>query len=113
MKKLNIQWKGKGKKLALSAGAMVTVLAVIAGVVLGVKGRSEPVGVYPFSVVGMTEYWGDNQESYGPVTTDKIQTVFLSDTQIITGILVKQGDTVKKGDVLMTCLLYTSPSPRD
>ena len=64
--------------------------------------NTEPVNVFPFEYIGMTEYWGDSQESYGPVTTDKIQTVFLSDTQTVTEILVQQGDTVKKGDLLMT-----------
>jgi len=63
---------------------------------------SEPVNVYPFQYIGMTEYWGDSQESYGPITTDRIQTVFLSDTQTVTEILVQQGDEVKKGDLLMT-----------
>ena len=62
---------------------------------------TEPVNVYPFQYIGMTEYWGDSQESYGPVTTDRIQTVYLSDTQTITEVLVSQGDTVKKGDVLL------------
>jgi len=64
--------------------------------------NTEPVNVFPFQYLGMTEYWGDSQESYGPVTTDRIQTVFLSDTQTITEILVQAGDTVKKGDLLMT-----------
>ena len=64
--------------------------------------NAEPVYVYPFSYVGMTEYWGDSQESYGPVSTDKIQTVYLSDTQTVTEVLVKQGDAVKKGDLLMS-----------
>ena len=63
---------------------------------------SEPVYVYPFEYLGMTEYWGDSQESYGPVSTDKIQTIFLSDTQTVTEVLVQVGDTVKKGDILMT-----------
>lgn len=62
----------------------------------------EPVNVFPFQYLGMTEYWGDSQESYGPVTTDAIQTVFLSETQKVTEIFVQQGDTVKKGDRLMT-----------
>ena len=62
---------------------------------------TEPVNVFPFQYIGMTEYWGDSQESYGPVTTDRIQTVYLSDTQTITEVLVSQGDTVKKGDVLL------------
>ena len=64
--------------------------------------NTEPVNVYPFNYLCMTEYWGDSQESYGPVTTDKIQTVYLSDTQTVTEILVSAGDTVKKGDLLMT-----------
>ena len=98
MKKLN----AKTKKTVISVTAGIAAAAIIGGVVFGLRGRAEPVGVYPFSMVGMTEFWGDNQESYGPVTTDRIQTVFLSDTQTITEVLVKEGDTVKKGDVLMT-----------
>lgn len=98
MKKLSV----KTKKTVISVTAGVAAAAILGGVVFGLRGRGEPVGVYPFSMVGMTEFWGDNQESYGPVTTDRIQTVFLSDTQTITGVQVKEGDEVKKGDVLMT-----------
>ena len=94
--------KGKGKKVLVCAGAGIAAVAIVAGIVLGTRGNGKTVDVYPFAMVGMTEYWGDNQESYGPVTTDKIQTVFLSDTQIITGIPVEVGAHVKKGDVLMT-----------
>lgn len=98
MKKLSV----KTKKTVISVTAGVAAAAILGGVVFGLRGRGESVGVYPFSTVGMTEFWGDNQESYGPVTTDRIQTVFLSDTQTITGVQVKEGDEVKKGDVLMT-----------
>ena len=88
----------------------IIVIVLVAALVLGAGGgawyylsqrNAEPVYVFPFEYVGMTEYWGDSQESYGPVTTDKIQTVYLSDTQTVTEILVKEGDTVKKGDLLM------------
>ena len=61
----------------------------------------EPVNVFAFEHLGMTEYWGDSQESYGPVTTDRIQTVFLSGTQTVTEVLVQEGDTVQKGDILL------------
>ena len=64
--------------------------------------RGEPVKVFSFQNLGMTEYWGDNQESYGFVQTDKVQTVFLSNTQTVREVLVSQGDQVAKGDVLMT-----------
>ena len=99
MKKI---WKAK-KKLILSVSACVAVVAMGCGIWYYVgHNSSEPVYVYPFQFIGMTEYWGDSQESYGPVTTDKIQTVFLTDTQTVTEILVKEGQTVKKGDLLMT-----------
>ena len=97
-----MNWNPKNKKRLVMATAGVLVAALGVGIWAGVRGGAEPVGVYPFSTVGMTEFWGDSKESYGPVTTDKIQTVFLSDTQIVTEVLVSQGDTVKKGDLLMT-----------
>ena len=95
--------KNKAKRIIL--------IVVVAAILLGAGGgawyyfehrETEPVFVFPFEYVGMTEYWGDSQESYGPVTTDKIQTIYLSDTQSVTEILVSQGDTVKKGDLLMS-----------
>ena len=100
--KLKNLWKER-KKPILIALAVVLVLGIGGGVwyYLG-HNSAEPVYVFPFNYVGMTEYWGDSQESYGPVTTDKIQTVFLSETQEVTEILVSQGDAVKKGDLLMT-----------
>ena len=94
--------KQNKKKIIITVTAVVLVVAIGLGVWFGVsRGRSEPVKVFAFNSVGMTEYWGDSQESYGPVSTDKIQTVFLSSTQTVTEMKVAQGDTVKKGDVLM------------
>jgi len=86
---------------------IVLVIVLLAAVGCGVwyymaNNNSEPVYVFPFDYLGMTEYWGDSQESYGPVTTDKIQTIYLSDTQTVTEVLVQVGDTVEKGDLLMT-----------
>ena len=84
----------KRKKLLLSLVSVVLVCAVGAGIWLGVsRSGAEPVLVFPFQYLGMTEYWGDSRETYGPVTTDKIQTVFLSDTQTVTEILAREGDT--------------------
>ena len=94
--------KPEKKKLLLWAAVPVLAAAIGAGVWFGLRGRGEPVPVFPFRYVGMTEFWGDNQESYGPVSTDRIQTVYVSDTQTVTEVMVKLGDTVKKGDLLMT-----------
>lgn len=90
------------KKLLLAAGSLLAAAALGAGIWFGTRGRGEPVNVYPFEFIGMTEFWGDAQESYGPVTTDKIQTEFLSDTQTVTEVPVKKGDVVKKGDILFS-----------
>lgn len=98
MKKLN----KKGKKILLSVTALVLVAAIGFGIWFGTRNSGDPIPVYSFDYVGMTEYWGDTQESYGPVTTDRIQTVFLSDTQTVTEVKVKEGDTVKKGDILLS-----------
>ena len=93
----------KGKKLWILIGVVLALAAAGAGAWFYFSGTgNEPIYVYPFHYIGMTEYWGDSQESYGPVSTDKIQTVFLSDTQEVTEIAVKQGDTVKKGDLLIS-----------
>ncbi len=91
----------KTKVLLIVILCLVLAAAIGAGIWFFAKGSSEPVGVYSFDYIGMTEYWGDSQESYGPVTTDRIQTVFLSDTQTVTEVLVNQGDMVKKGDPLL------------
>ena len=82
--------------------ALLLVVAIGLGIWFFAGNSGEPVNVYAFSNIGMTEYWGDSRESYGFVQTDKVQTVFLSTTQNVTEVLVSQGDTVKKGDVLMT-----------
>ena len=96
-----------GRKRGIVKGLLITV-AILAVIAIGCgvwyylgHNSAEPVTVIPFYYVGMTEYWGDSQESYGPVTTDKIQTVHLTDTQTVTEMLVQSGDTVKKGDLLM------------
>ena len=95
--------KNKAKRIILIVVLVAMLLGTGGGAWYYFEHReTEPVFVFPFEYVGMTEYWGDSQESYGPVTTDKIQTIYLSDTQSVTEILVSQGDMVKKGDLLMS-----------
>ena len=96
--------KSKTKKIVVIVVVVAVLLSAAGGGAWYYFGHrnAEPVYVYPFTYVGMTEYWGDSQESYGPVSTDKIQTIYLSDTQTVTEILVQQGQMVKKGDLLMS-----------
>ena len=104
MKKIDVKhlWNTKKKWIiGITAGVTAAAVGCSAWYYAGHTSK-DPVYVYPFQYIGMTEYWGDSQESYGPVSTDKIQTVFLSDTQTVTEVLVQAGDAVKKGDLLMT-----------
>ena len=94
--------KNKKKIIVILVILLLVAAAAGAGIWYGTQKNREPVNVFPFRYIGMTEYWGDQQESYGPVTTDRIQTVYISETQIVTEVNVKEGDEVKKGDVLMT-----------
>lgn len=94
--------KGKGRRIIWLTASVMAALALCGGVGYYVRrGSAEPVSVYSFSDIGMTEYWGDNKESDGMVTADRVQTVYLSETQRIKQVMVQQGDTVKKGDVLV------------
>ena len=95
--------KSKGRKILISLICLVLVASIGVGVwYFAGNSGSEPVPVFPFYYLGMTEYWGDSQESYGFVQTDGVQTVYLSTTQTVTEIFVEVGQEVKKGDVLMT-----------
>lgn len=93
----------KKKSILVACGTVVAVAAIGAGIFAATRSSGgKSVKVYSFDIVGMTDYWGDSQESYGPVRSDNIQTVMLSDTQTVTGVKVKEGDTVKKGDLLLS-----------
>ena len=94
--------KRNAKKVLLLVLSLLLAAAIGIAIYLSSGPTGDPVKVFSFYNIGMTEYWGDSQESYGYVQTDKVQTVFLSTTQTVTEILVSQGDQVKKGDVLMT-----------
>ena len=48
--------KKKRKKLLLSVTAVAVVAALGAGIWFGTRGSGEPVNVYPFQYIGMTEF---------------------------------------------------------
>ena len=45
MRKLNVKLTGKAKKVVISVSAGVAAAAIVAGIVFGLRGRGEPVGV--------------------------------------------------------------------
>ena len=92
----------KKNKLWIPITACVLALAVVAGAFLLPKLPKKEAAVFPVTMVGYTDFYSGSTESYGMVTTDKVQTLYLSGTQTVTEILVYPGQEVKKGDVLFT-----------
>jgi len=92
----------KKNKLWIPITACVLALAVIVGAFLLPRLPKAEAAVFPVTMVGYTDFYSGSTESYGMVTTDKVQTLYLSGTQTVTEILVYPGQEVKKGDVLFT-----------
>ena len=93
----------KLKRSLLAAGIVVGVCALVwGGLTLLRNGSRSTVKVYPVTDIGMTDYWGDTTETSGTVTMDKLQKVFLSQTQTSAQVYVTEGQTVKKGDRLLS-----------
>jgi multidrug efflux pump subunit AcrA (membrane-fusion protein) len=92
----------KKSKLWIPVTAIILSLAVIAGILIVPRLPKEEVAVFPVNMVGYTDYYSGSSESYGMVTTDKVQPLYLSGTQTVTEILVYPGQSVKKGDALFT-----------
>lgn len=95
--------KKKSKKIL----TVVLVLVLVAGIAVGgvlvwQSQNQKAVKVYSVSDFSMTGYYGDSSATTGNVELRGLQQVELSDTQTITEIKVQVGDTVKKGDVLLT-----------
>ena len=89
---------------------LIPTVAVVAAAAVGVgifafqkkNSQGKTVYVYGIDIAGMTDYWGDTQQTSARVQSDNVQAVMLSDTQQVTKIHVSQGDTVKKGDLLLS-----------
>lgn len=91
------------KKWIIGIIVVVILLGIVGGVVWGYKAyqsNTREVTVQPVSYVNWG-YWGDTETSYGMVTNDSTQEVYLADAKTIKEIYVKQGDSVKVGDPLI------------
>ena len=85
--------------------AVLLAVAVAGGSIggyYGFRSMNRPVTmVYAVSELS-SGYWGDNMSLDGMITSDASQNVYLSTEQKVKEVLVKEGDTVEEGDVLMT-----------
>lgn len=88
--------------LLIAVGVVALCGVVWGGLKLAGNARRGSVNVYAVSDFAMTDYWGDTSQTSGVVSTDKMQKIFLSDTQKIRQVYVQEGQSVKKGDKLLS-----------
>ena len=91
------------KRVLLIVGGVAVAGGVVWGILtLARNARRGNVDVYAVSDFSMTNYWGDTSQTSGMVSTDQMQKIFLSDTQKVKQVYVKEGQTVRKGDKLLS-----------
>ena len=90
----------KGVRVTAVALAAVLVLAGAGTGVWFLLRGGKPVNVYAVADIAQTDMWMDRAEYEGSVYAENLQAVYLSDTQQLKEIFVKEGDEVKKGDRL-------------
>ena len=90
------------RALLIAAGVIAACGAVWGGLTLARNAHRGNVDVYAVSDFSMTNYWGDTSQTSGMVSTDRMQKIFLSDTQKVKQVYVKEGQTVRKGDKLLS-----------
>ena len=100
MSRLN---KAVKRILAAVLTAGLTCGGVYGGMIAYRTTNRMPVNVYSVSeIAGNTYYYVDEEQSYGSVQADRIQSCFLSSTQNVKEVMVTSGQQVKKGDPLYT-----------
>lgn len=90
------------KVIAVIVGIAVVLGAVVGGV-YGYKSYQDNnlvAEVQPVSYINWG-YWGDTETSYGMVTNDSSQEIYLEDSKTVREIFVEEGDVVEEGDPLM------------
>ena len=90
------------KAIIIAACAVGVCGAVWGGLTIARNAQRSDVKVYSVNDFCMTDYWGDTSSTSGMVTTDKIQKVFLSSSHTVNKVWVAEGDSVRKGDKLIS-----------
>lgn len=90
------------KKIWIPIVAAVLVIAIVAGIGAVSLNAGESVPVYAVSMLSYTSAGTGSGESYGVVAADRVQSIYVSDTQTVTRLCVSQGQQVRQGDLLYT-----------
>lgn len=92
------------KKIIVTVVVLLVVAGAVTGGIFGYKAYQKKnlvAKVVPVSYLNMG-YWGDEMSSYGMVTNDLSQDIYVDSSQIVSEIYVEEGQTVAVGDKLMS-----------
>lgn len=93
----------RAARLALLCVVSVLVLGgSIYGVLVLIRGGGSAVNVYAATDISVNYASSGGAQTQGMVTTDKIQSVYITATQRITKIHVKEGDKISVGDPILS-----------
>ena len=93
----------KIKRVIAAVVGSAAAVGAVAGGIYGYKAYQDQklvAEVQPVSNINMG-YWGDSATSYGMVTNDSSQEIYLDSSKSAKQVFVQEGDTVKVGDPLM------------
>ena len=92
------------KRIVTSVIVCVLLLALILGSLFAYKmyqSNHRVVSVQPVANINWG-YWGDTETSYGMVTNDSAQEIYIDDSVMIKDLYVAEGDVVEIGDPLIS-----------
>ena len=90
------------KKITAAVLALILGAAAVFGIAVAVRATtSSTVMVVRASELNYGEYLDWQNSVAGMITTDAEQDVYLSDTEVVEEVMVAEGQSVHKGDVLM------------
>ena len=95
------------KKIIKIIIIILIIVSLLVGLVAGLKvirkKNAKKVAVYSVkSVMLDPAFFMEDSTSYGEIGSDKVQSVYVSDTQKVKEVLVHEGQEVKRGDILLT-----------
>lgn len=93
----------KIKKIIAAVLAIVVVFGAAAGGIFAYKAYQDEKLVAKVQPVANINwgYWGDTESSYGMVTNDSAQEIYLDSSKSIRRVFVKEGDEVSVGEPLL------------
>ncbi len=93
----------KVKKVIAAVVGIAVAFGAAAGGIYGYKSYQDKnlvAEVQPVSYINWG-YWGDSATSYGMVTNDSSQEIYLDSAKSVKQVFVEEGDVVEEGDPLM------------